>query len=202
MPQSLLSGQWAIAFAASDPFVMQSTSTFSEPAPSYPALSDPASSNPLPSAATSSSAVTGNLKRINRARPSRPGITALLSPEATSISQPWKPQKAIPQKQMNRRQGASGQFHLHIVGTVACIGPIASATVSQNPAIASQCTNNEISTNAAAWTPYWVWAPSFCEAKRHCAKHSFAGPDVHVFSISCSCTSSNRCSGEWRISHP
>ena len=155
VPASSLGGEWDIDFAANTP------------TPSSAAASTPV-------AATSSSASTASVvfsssadpsvtvaKRYAPARPSRVGVDQEPAPKTTSRVFPQgHPQQPMPVGAKFRRQADAGQFHLIISGSYPCLGPAASQTASAsgNAAIASQCTNNEISTNIAAWTTYGVRA--------------------------------------------
>ena len=150
VPASTLGGEWDIDFAASastgsSAAVSPSSSAASSSAPP-PSSSVTSAASPLP---TSSAAAIA--KRYLRANDE-------LAPQTTSVGfLPRRLQKPMPVGAKFRRQAAAGQVHLIISATLPCLGPSASATVSGNPTIASECDNNDISTNAAAWTTYGVF---------------------------------------------
>ena len=154
VPTSSLGGEWDIDFEASSP-------TPSSAAASSPSSSSSATTPTSTGAAASSSGAPSVTvaKRYEPARPSRFGMNEEPAPKTTTVaSPPRQPQKPIPVGAKFRRQAASGQFNLIIKGSYPCLGPspTSTGTASGNAQIASECQNNDISTNVAAWTTYGV----------------------------------------------
>ncbi|KAL6721375.1 hypothetical protein ACLMJK_000478 [Lecanora helva] len=147
VPTSSLGGEWDINFQAAAPTASTATATTSQDSPAG-SSTDAAVSSP-----STSPAVTV-AKRYVPAQPSSSDSRAV--PTSTSIVPlPNRPQKPLPFGAKFRRQATSGQFHLIIKGSYPCISPAASTTASGgSPAIASQCVNNQISTDVSAWTTY------------------------------------------------
>ena len=153
VPTSSLGGEWDIDFQAAAP---TASSAAASTQPASPAAASSTTTDPAASPASTSAAVTV-AKRYEAARPSNYDEAA--APKTTTIvrSPPTKFQRPLPRGAKFRRQTDAGQFHLTIKGSYPCLGPAApSQTSSGNPQIASQCVNNQISTDASAWTTYAV----------------------------------------------
>ncbi len=163
VPTSSLGGEWDIDFEASTP-TASSAAGSAQPSSAAGASSAAASSAPIASSSSSDPTTSTPLptvaKRYEPARPSRFGADEVQAPKTTNVVVlPNRPQRPMPVGAKFRRQTDTGQFHLIITGSLPCLGPSVSQTVSDNPTIASQCENNDISTNAAAWTTYGVLLP-------------------------------------------
>ena len=160
VPTSSLGGEWDIVFGASSPTPSSAAASTSTAAASSPSSADSATSPSSTGAAASSPAAPATVaKRYDPARPSRFGMNEEPVPKTTTVaSPPRQPQRPIPVGAKFRRQAASGQFNLIIKGSYPCLGPspVTTGTASGNAQIASECVNNDISTNAAAWTTYGV----------------------------------------------
>ena len=157
VPTSSLGGAWDIDFEAAPPSSSSATPSSVAVASSAPRVSFSASADPAPPPSSTGPAVT-MVKRYASAQPSHLRIYEESAPKTSTIATfPRRPQKPMPAGVMFRRQAASGKFHLIIKALLPCLGPQPTQTMaSGNAVIASECLNNDISTNAAAWTTYGV----------------------------------------------
>ena len=193
VPTSSLGGEWDIVFQGAAP------TASSAAASSQSASSAVASSTTAASPVSSSAAVTV-AKRYEAARPSSYDEAAAPRTTTTANYPPTKFQRPLPRGAKFRRQTDAGQFHLIIKGSYPCLGPAApSQTSSGNPQIASQCVNNQISTDVSAWTTYavFVFIPS-----TDLVLIGYTGSILHVQPIGCCSSSSNGAAGIWRFANP